>query len=61
VFTFFIISSSIKEYCYGFIIFYFQERGYKLANRPEAAIANEKAKVFESAYFNLENNHRIKS
>lgn len=28
------------------------ERGYKLANRPEAAIANEKAKVFESAYFN---------
>lgn len=37
---------------YRFIIFYFQERGYKLANRPEAAVANEKAKVFESAYFN---------
>ncbi|XP_045817307.1 tetratricopeptide repeat protein 38 isoform X1 [Trifolium pratense] len=28
------------------------ERGYKLAKRPEAEIANEKAKFFESAYFN---------
>ncbi|CAL5188815.1 unnamed protein product [Lathyrus oleraceus] len=28
------------------------ERGYKLAKRPEAGIANEKAQVFESAYFN---------
>lgn len=32
--------------------FSFQERGYKLANRPEAGIANEKAKALESAYFN---------
>ncbi|KAL5100374.1 hypothetical protein RYX36_004701 [Vicia faba] len=28
------------------------ERGYKLAERPEAGIANEKAKGYESAYFN---------
>ncbi|KAK7307153.1 hypothetical protein VNO77_39971 [Canavalia gladiata] len=27
------------------------ERGYKLANRPEAGIANEKAKALESRYF----------
>ncbi|XP_061336972.1 uncharacterized protein LOC133284033 [Gastrolobium bilobum] len=28
------------------------ERGYKLANRPEAGIANEQANTLESAYFN---------
>ncbi|KAJ1423568.1 Tetratricopeptide-like helical domain superfamily [Sesbania bispinosa] len=28
------------------------ERGYKLANRPEAKFANEQAKALESAYFN---------
>ncbi|XP_027361616.1 tetratricopeptide repeat protein 38 isoform X2 [Abrus precatorius] len=27
------------------------ERGYKLANRPEAEVANEKAKALESRYF----------
>lgn len=36
----------------SFFFFFFQERGYKLANRPEAGIANEKAKALESAYFN---------
>lgn len=40
-------------YCICFIFLScFQERGYKLAKRPEAGIANEKAQVFESAYFN---------
>ena len=41
--------------------FFSQERGYKLANKPEEKFANEKATSLESCYFNWGNNHRTKS